>query len=201
MVAAFPSFGMRSQVSLAGGAQPQWRADRKELFFHALDQRMMAVDVTGGDTLRTGPVRELFRTNPAVLSNQVYNYAATPDGQRFFLREPVEGGNTGVFVEPLYVVTNWTALVQDDPRLTRPRATARSASRVNRGSVRTDTASPPASVNAWRAWVTRSRRGRGPREVRRSQAARQQPYRDSTRNPVDPSGRPWSRDRTGCAGR
>jgi len=49
---------------------------------------------------------------PAVLSNIVYNYAATPDGQRFFLREPVEGGNAGVFVEPLYVVPNWTALVQ-----------------------------------------------------------------------------------------
>jgi len=47
-----------------------------------------------------------------VLSNIVYNYAATPDGQRFFLREPVEGGNAGVFVEPLYVVPNWTALVQ-----------------------------------------------------------------------------------------
>jgi len=32
-------------------------------------------------------------------------------------------------------------------------ATARSASRVKRGSVRTDTASPPTSANAWRAWV------------------------------------------------
>jgi hypothetical protein len=111
MIAAFPAFTLRQQVSVAGASQPQWRADGKELFFHALDQRMMAVDVTSGDTLRTGPVRELFRTNPAVLSNIIYNYAATPDGQRFLLREPVEGGTAGS-VEPFYVVTNWTALVQ-----------------------------------------------------------------------------------------
>jgi len=111
MVAAFPSFTLRQQVSVAGASQPQWRADGKELFFHALDQRMMAVDVAPGDTLRTGPVRQLFRTNPAVLSNYIYNYAATPDGQRFLLREPLEGSTTSV-VEPFYVVTNWTALVQ-----------------------------------------------------------------------------------------
>ena len=71
---------------------------------------MMAVDVTPGDTLQIGPVRELFRTNPAVLSDVAFHYAATPDGQRFLLREPVEGGSTRVS-EPLYVVTNWTALV------------------------------------------------------------------------------------------
>jgi hypothetical protein len=70
---------------------------------------MMAVEVIPGDTLRTGPVRELFRTNPSVLSAQVYMYAATPDGQRFLLREPAEG--TGNIVEPLYVVMNWQSLV------------------------------------------------------------------------------------------
>lgn len=110
MVAAFPSFTGRRQISLSGGSQPQWRADGKELFFHALDQRMMAVDVTPGTTLQTGPVRELFRTNPAVLSNQVYRYAATPDGQRFLLREPIASANASA-VEPIFVVTNWTALV------------------------------------------------------------------------------------------
>ena len=56
-------------------------------------------------------MRELFRTNPAVLNNQVYHYAATPDGQRFLLRELVGGGSTNV-IEPLYVVMNWTALVK-----------------------------------------------------------------------------------------
>jgi Tol biopolymer transport system component len=110
MVAAFPSFTERRQISLAGGTQPQWRVDGRELFFHAPDQRMMAVDVTPGDALQTGPVRELFRTNPAVLHTQAYMYAATPDGQRFLLREPAASGSATA-VEPIFVVANWTALV------------------------------------------------------------------------------------------
>jgi hypothetical protein len=110
MVAAFPAFTGRRQISVAGGSQPQWRGDGKELFFHATDQRMMAVDVTPGDTLQTGPARELFRTNPAVLSNQAYMYAATGDGRRFLLREPAAGSGASA-IEPLYVVTNWPTLV------------------------------------------------------------------------------------------
>lgn len=109
-VAAFPSFTSRRQLSVTGGTQPQWRADGKEVFFHSPDMRMMAVDVVSGDTLQTGPVRELFRTNPAVLSTNDFHYAATPNGQRFLLREPVEGSKASV-VEPLYVVTNWPSLV------------------------------------------------------------------------------------------
>jgi Tol biopolymer transport system component len=111
MVAAFPAFAPRRQVSVTGGAQPRWRADGKELFFVSPDQQMMAVAVTPGDTLQTGPVRALFRTNPAVLSNQIFNYAVTPDGQRFLLREAVSNNATSA-VEPLYVVMNWTALVK-----------------------------------------------------------------------------------------
>ena len=109
MVASFPSLTGRKQISIDRGAQPQWRADGKELLFHG-DQWMMAIDVDP-ETLTTGRPRELFRTNPAVMSLVVYQYAATPDGQRFVLREPAEGVNTSV--EPLYVVSNWRKLVGD----------------------------------------------------------------------------------------
>jgi hypothetical protein len=44
------------------------------------------------------------------LSVNTYRYAATPDGQRFLLRAPAEGDTVGPN-EPLYVVTNWTALM------------------------------------------------------------------------------------------
>jgi hypothetical protein len=111
MVASFPSFTNRRQISLARGAQPRWRADGRELFFHG-DQKMMAVDVVSGETLQTGRPRELFTTNPAVMSLLVYLYAATPDGQRFVLREPSDS-SSNASVEPIYVVSNWRHLVEN----------------------------------------------------------------------------------------
>jgi Tol biopolymer transport system component/tRNA A-37 threonylcarbamoyl transferase component Bud32 len=108
IVAAFPSFTARRQISVDGGEQARWRADGKELFFHARDQRLLAAEVAPGDTLSLGPVKELFRTNPAVLNPTGYNYDVSADGQRFLLREPAGEAKT---VERLYVVTNWTSLV------------------------------------------------------------------------------------------
>jgi eukaryotic-like serine/threonine-protein kinase len=109
IVASFPSFTERRQISVNRGAQAQWRADGRELFFHG-DLWMMAVDVDP-DTMKTSRPRELFRTNPAVMSLLVYQYAATPDGERFLLREPAEGVSTSA--EPLYVVSNWRKLVEN----------------------------------------------------------------------------------------
>jgi Tol biopolymer transport system component len=108
-VAAFPSFASRRPVSLEGGTQPQWRPDNQELFFHAAGERLMAVDVASGETLTVGTPRELFRTNPLVTSTTAFQYAATPDGQRFLLLEPIEGAVTTD--EPLFLLTNWTALL------------------------------------------------------------------------------------------
>ena len=112
IVAAFPGFTDRTPVSRDGGTQPQWRADGRELFFHATDERLMAVDVTPGDTPTFGPPRELFRTNPLVSSTVVFQYAATPDGQRFLLVEPIAGAADAG--EPLYLLTNWQSLL--DPQ-------------------------------------------------------------------------------------
>jgi serine/threonine-protein kinase len=109
MVASFPSFTDRRPISIDRGAQPQWRDDGRELFFHG-DQQMMVLDVDP-DTLKTGRPHELFKTNPAVMSLLAYLYAATADGQRFALREPTE--NFGGSIEPIYVVANWRRLVDN----------------------------------------------------------------------------------------
>jgi eukaryotic-like serine/threonine-protein kinase len=112
VVAAFPSFTARRQVSISGGTQPQWRADGRELFFHANDQHMMAVEVTPGESLEIGPIHQLFATNETVHSPIIFMYAATSDGQRFLLTEPVEGNSRSD--EPLYVMTNWQTLLDTD---------------------------------------------------------------------------------------
>src|SRR5580765_3105961 len=42
----FPTDSGRWQVSTAGGVEPEWRKDGKELFFWSTDQQVMAVDVS-----------------------------------------------------------------------------------------------------------------------------------------------------------
>src|SRR5262249_41434861 len=51
------------QISLAGGSQPAWRADGKEIFFVAPDGMMMAVPVeSSGNFFRPGAPKPLFPT-------------------------------------------------------------------------------------------------------------------------------------------
>jgi Tol biopolymer transport system component len=85
-VATFPGFTSKKQVSSGGGAQPQWRADSRELFYLANDGSMMSVRVDGKNNT---PVR-LFTTNIAPDINTP-QYAVTPDGDRFLGLEPVGG--------------------------------------------------------------------------------------------------------------
>ena len=44
-VRPFPAGEGEWTISIAGGEQPRWRADGKELFFEAADGKMMAVPV------------------------------------------------------------------------------------------------------------------------------------------------------------
>jgi Tol biopolymer transport system component len=107
VIASFPAFTDRRQISSGGGVQPLWRADGRELFFLAAPQTLSAVDVSPNG--ETGPVRELFPTSviPATGTNF---YAVSRDGQRFLLREPAETAD-GTVVASLHVVTNWPSLL------------------------------------------------------------------------------------------
>jgi Tol biopolymer transport system component len=106
-IASFPSFNERRQVSIDPAVQPSWRADGRELFFLGLDQKLMAMDVETGATLRTGPIRTLFQT-AVPTSGADYMFAATRDGQRFLVREPKIGQTR----EEFHVVTNWPSLAR-----------------------------------------------------------------------------------------
>jgi Tol biopolymer transport system component len=105
-VAAFPSFTDRRQISTSAAMQPAWRADGRELFFLAVDQKLMSIAVDP-ETLRTGRVEPLFQTQ-APATTGVYMFAPTRDGQRFYVREP-QGSDA---IEQLNVVMNWPSLVR-----------------------------------------------------------------------------------------
>jgi hypothetical protein len=53
--------GANVMVSSGGGYQPRWRrSDGKELYYLTGDGKLMAVDVTGGATLKLGQPHVLF---------------------------------------------------------------------------------------------------------------------------------------------
>jgi Tol biopolymer transport system component len=82
-VTPFPGQSMRSQISTAGGRQPRWRRDGRELFYLAPDSRLMAVAVTiRGSKVEAGAPEPLFTvlsTGPGAA------YAVSPDGQQFLV--------------------------------------------------------------------------------------------------------------------
>jgi len=62
-VSSFPSGNGKWQVSRAGGQEPRWRQDGKELFYLSADGKMMAVAVTAGASFEAGsPVAVTRRT-------------------------------------------------------------------------------------------------------------------------------------------
>ena len=100
-VASFPAFQDIKQVSLAGGVQPRWRGDGRELFFIDQNGEMMSVTLDRGSHLNIGAPRKLFDTG-LVPDPTVNQYAVTKDGLKFVVLEPRKG-----FLESYSVVLNW----------------------------------------------------------------------------------------------
>jgi Tol biopolymer transport system component len=105
-VASFPSFQDIKQFSLAGGAQPRWRGDGRELFFIDPQGKMMSATVERGSPPKIGIPRKLFNTG-LVPDPTVNQYAVTDDGLKFLVLEPRKG-----FLETYSVVLNWPATVK-----------------------------------------------------------------------------------------
>ena len=99
-VQARPPAEGRWQIA-AGGAEPTWRRDGRELFYLATDGRLMAVSVEPAADFRAGPARPLFQP-PAVESSFLMGraYDVTADGQRFLMRVPTGPSS-------IHVLMNW----------------------------------------------------------------------------------------------
>jgi hypothetical protein len=78
--------GAKHVVSTAGGAEPLWRADGRELFFVAPDNTLMSTTVTPGATWQSAEPRPLFK---APLNGELMlfrsRYQVTPDGNRILM--------------------------------------------------------------------------------------------------------------------
>ncbi len=98
----FPGPGPRIQVSVAGGAQPRWSRDGKQVFYMAPDSRMMAATFDS-KTKVVGASRALFQTRIVAPSFVDHQFDIAPDGR--FLINSLPFGNSS----PLTLVTGWNA--------------------------------------------------------------------------------------------
>jgi hypothetical protein len=94
------------QVSNAGGLQPTWRRDGKELFYISTDDKLMAAPIKLGSTVAPGTPQFLFDVASFKQPAVGISYSVSRDGQRFLLSAPADNqGTAGVSL--ITVVTNW----------------------------------------------------------------------------------------------
>ncbi|MET0280110.1 MAG: protein kinase [Steroidobacteraceae bacterium] len=97
--------GSRWQVSAAGGRQPVWSRNGRELFYRDFSGALMAVPVAAGRSFAPGRPVRLFEA-PGYLGAGAQGggrtYDVAPDGSRFLMVRIGEQPTT-----PLVVVVNW----------------------------------------------------------------------------------------------
>jgi eukaryotic-like serine/threonine-protein kinase len=106
-VQSYPGPGRTWQISTAGGTDPHWRRDGKELYYRGLDQKLMAVEIRGGDALEAGIPKALFQGR-AASGNASTKYMPDQAGQKFLYIAPM----SREFLSPTTVVLNWFAALE-----------------------------------------------------------------------------------------
>ena len=103
----FPSVNGKWQVSSAGGEEPRWRQDGKELFYLSADGKMMAVPAKTGASFAVGSPVALFQTHrrQSVSSQDVFSYDVSGDGQKLLIITNMDEATAA----PLSVLLNWSS--------------------------------------------------------------------------------------------
>ena len=105
-VRPFPPAEGRWKISTAGGEQPRWRGDGKELFYVAADGKLTAVPVKAwaGPKPSFEPGTPMALFDPHITNTaQLFQYDVTADGKRFLVDTNVATASS----VPLTVVVNW----------------------------------------------------------------------------------------------
>jgi len=109
-VSPFPNPTSRWQVSRAGGEEPRWRRDGKELFFLTPDHHLMAVPVNSSTTFEAGAPITLFQVHSRqpISALDFFSYDVSADGQKFFIDTKIDDPQT----TPPSIILNWAAELQ-----------------------------------------------------------------------------------------
>jgi eukaryotic-like serine/threonine-protein kinase len=103
-VQPYPGPGGKWQISTEGGTEPVWNRNGRELFYRSGD-KMMAVDIATQPGFSAGTPRMLFQGSYVTPASTYANYDVSPDGQRFLMLKPSEGGLAAP--TQINVVLNW----------------------------------------------------------------------------------------------
>jgi Tol biopolymer transport system component/tRNA A-37 threonylcarbamoyl transferase component Bud32 len=106
-VSPYPGPGGNWKISSAGGSEPRWRRDGRELFYLSPDGKMMAVAVKEGPPFEASAATPLFQTRrrERISATDLFSYDVSADGQRFLVNTDVGE----VASSPLNLVLNWAA--------------------------------------------------------------------------------------------
>jgi hypothetical protein len=100
----------RRQISMNGGGRPRWRRDGKELYYIALDGKLMATETRISEkSVEAGPTHALLTiagSSPA--STAGYPFEVSPDGQRILTLIPAGDGTSQLVT----LVQNWTGALK-----------------------------------------------------------------------------------------
>jgi Tol biopolymer transport system component len=103
-------------ISTAGGTQPRWNADGREVVYSGLDNRLMAVDVTvSGEGVRAGAPRPLFTLDALggpTAQVSTTRWAMSGDGRRFL----VATSGAAPPLSPITVWHNWQTALEPGTR-------------------------------------------------------------------------------------
>jgi eukaryotic-like serine/threonine-protein kinase len=103
-VQPYPGPGRTWQISTTGGTDPQWRADGRELYYRAADQKLMAVEVALAPGFQAGIPKPMFLAQVAG-GPAATKYVPDPTGQKFLVVSTL--GREAM--TPTTVVLNWPA--------------------------------------------------------------------------------------------
>jgi serine/threonine-protein kinase len=110
MVASFPTFSERRQISTGGGGAPAWASDGKELFFVRGDGTLMAADIRLGAKIDSGIPHALMKGIAIVPNSGGRPFEITRDGTRVVILErSAQGAAQG---PQQVVILNWPAALR-----------------------------------------------------------------------------------------
>ncbi len=93
------------QISTAGGVEPRWARNGRELFYrNEIGDQMIVVEITGEPTFRAGTPRVLFEGIYQRSAGGAAFYDVRPDAQRFLM---VQAGEQGAGAGQINVILNW----------------------------------------------------------------------------------------------
>jgi hypothetical protein len=93
-----------------GMSQPLWNRNGKELFYRAANGAVMAVDVSLGETFKSGQPKMLFMAPQAGrMTGPMFGWDVSPDGSKFLINVVARAAEAGQAGPPqtITLVQNW----------------------------------------------------------------------------------------------